>query len=124
ATLTARPGRLLIMFQPHGYGPIAKMGEELAATFAKGLGEDDLLLLPDPVYQGGTVDRSRGSEWLAEAIVAAGGHARHQPTREAIGDALIAEARPGDTIAILGARDDTLSEFAAELVERLARSGD
>jgi UDP-N-acetylmuramate--alanine ligase len=124
STLTARPGRLLIMFQPHGYGPIAKMGEELAATFAKGLGEDDLLLLPDPVYQGGTVDRSRGSEWLAEAIVAAGGHARHLPTREAIGDALIAEARPGDTIAILGARDDTLSEFAAELVERLARSGD
>src|SRR5262249_36331939 len=30
ATLTAQPGRLLIMFQPHGYGPIAKMGEELA----------------------------------------------------------------------------------------------
>ena len=122
ATLTDRGGRLLVMFQPHGYGPLAKMGDELAATFAHGLGEDDLLFLPDPVYQGGTVDRSRGSDWLAARIGETGGHARHLPTREAIGDALVAEARPGNTIAILGARDDTLSEFAAELVERLGTS--
>ena len=119
ATLTARPGRLLVMFQPHGFGPLAKMGEELAETFARGLGSEDRLYLPDPVYQGGTVDRSRGSAWLAGAVHAAGGRARHLETREKIGDALVAEAKPGDTIAILGARDDTLSEFAAELVERL-----
>src|ERR671920_1910291 len=36
ATLRAQPGRLLVLFQPHGYGPIAKMGEELAESFAKG----------------------------------------------------------------------------------------
>ncbi len=119
ATLTARPGRLLILFQPHGYGPLAKMGDELAETFALGMREGDRLFLPDPVYQGGTVDRARGSDWLAAAVTAAGGHARHLATRAAIGDALIVEAQPGDTIAILGARDDTLSEFAAELVERL-----
>src|SRR5204863_1692331 len=68
ATLTAQPGRVLIMFQPHGYGPLAKMGDELAATFAGGLRPGDRLYLPDPVYQGGTVDRSRGSDWLAGAI--------------------------------------------------------
>ncbi len=115
ATLTARPGRLLVMFQPHGFGPLAKMGEELAETFATGLREDDRLFLPDPVYQGGTVDRARGSDWLAERIP----NATYLAARAAIGDALIAAARPGDTIAILGARDDTLSEFAAVLVERL-----
>ena len=120
ATLTAQPERLLIMFQPHGYGPLAKMGEELAATFAAGMREGDRLYLPDPVYQGGTVDRSRGSDWLAEAIRLAGGHAEHVPERAAIGERLLAEALPGDRIAILGARDDSLSEFAAELVRRLA----
>jgi len=115
ATLTARPGRLLVMFQPHGFGPLAKMGNELADTFARGLREDDRLYLPDPVYQGGTVDRTRGSDWLADQIP----HATHLPDRPAIGDALIAQAEPGDTIAILGARDDTLSEFAAALLARL-----
>jgi len=126
-TLTAQPGRLLIMFQPHGYGPLAKMGGELADTFAAGMREGDRLFLPDPVYQGGTVDKSRGSDWLAMAIHQAGGHAEHIPDRAAIGERLLRDALPGDRIAILGARDDTLSEFAADLVERLgtgARVGD
>ena len=71
ATLHAQPGRLLIMFQPHGFGPLAKMGDELADSFAEGMRTDDRLYLPDPVYQGGTVDRTRGSDWLAEAVRAA-----------------------------------------------------
>ena len=33
--------------------------------------------------------------------------------------AALAEARRGDRIAILGARDDTLSEFAADLLAAL-----
>ena len=121
ATLTAQPGRLLIMFQPHGFGPLAKMGEELADTFAKGMRDDDRLYLPDPVYQGGTVDKSRGSDWLADAVRTAGGHADHIPKRAAIGQALRAEARAGDRIAILGARDDSLGEFAIELLDHLAQ---
>lgn len=119
ATLRARDGRLLIMFQPHGYGPLSKMGEELAESFARGMAPGDRLFLPDPVYQGGTVEKSRGSGWLADAIGERGGSARHIPERAAIGEALLAEARPGDRIVIMGARDDTLSEFARELLERL-----
>ncbi len=107
------------MFQPHGYGPIAKMGGELAETFARGMRAGDRLYLPDAVYQGGTVDRSKGSDWLAEAIHAAGGQAEHIPERASITKALLSAALPGDRIAILGARDDTLSDFAAELLEQL-----
>jgi UDP-N-acetylmuramate--alanine ligase len=119
ASLRAHPGRLLILFQPHGYGPIAKMGEQLAQSFANGMGCDDRLYLPDPVYQGGTVERSRGSDWLAGQIRAHGGEAENIAERAAIGDRLVAEAKPGDRIVVMGARDDTLAEFARELVERL-----
>ena len=120
ATLRAHKGRLLIMFQPHGYGPIAKMGEALAESFAEGMASDDRLYLPDPVYQGGTVERSRGSDWLAEQVRSKGGNAEHIPERTAIGDRLVSEARPGDRILIMGARDDTLAEFARDLIDRLA----
>ena len=120
ATLRAHPGRLLIMFQPHGYGPLAKMGEELADSFARGLAPDDRLYVPDPAYFGGTVDQSRGSDWLAAAITQRGGSAEHLPDRAAIRDAILAEATAGDRIVIMGARDDTLSDFARELVERLS----
>jgi UDP-N-acetylmuramate--alanine ligase len=120
ATLRAQPGRLLIMFQPHGFGPLAKMGDELAQSFARGLGPDDKLYLPDPVYHGGTVERSRGSDWLASEIQAEGRGAMHIADRAAIAEALIADAREGDRIVVMGARDDTLSEFALALVDRLA----
>jgi UDP-N-acetylmuramate--alanine ligase len=119
ATLRSQPGRLLIMFQPHGFGPISKMGDELAESFAGGMAEGDRLYLPDPVYQGGTVDRSRGSDWLAEQVRSRGTDAEHVPERGAIGDRLIEEAQPGDRILIMGARDDTLAEFARDLVRRL-----
>ena len=120
ATLRQGDGRLLIMFQPHGYGPLTKMGEELAASFANGMAPGDKLYLPDPVYQGGTVERARGSDWLADEVRAKGGSAVHIPERAAIGEAILAEVREGDRIVIMGARDDSLSEFAAHLVERLA----
>ena len=119
ATLRAHSGRLLIMFQPHGYGPLAKMGDELAESLAEGMADDDRLYLPDPVYQGGTVERMRGSDWLAGQVESRERSATHIPERAAIGEALVAEARPGDRILIMGARDDTLIDFANDLVERL-----
>jgi UDP-N-acetylmuramate--alanine ligase len=119
ATMRAHPGRLLIMFQPHGFGPLSKMGEQLAASFATGMGASDRLYLPDPVYQGGTVERKRGSDWLAAEVTERGRKAEHIPDRANIADALIAEAREGDRILIMGARDDTLIDFARDLVDRL-----
>ena len=118
-TLRAQPGRLLILFQPHGFGPLTKMGEELAESFAGGMAPDDRLYLPDPVYQGGTTERVRGSDWLVEQVRQGGRQAEHIPERANIGEALLAEARSGDRILIMGARDDTLSEFARDLVDRL-----
>src|SRR3954470_19789807 len=118
ATLRAQPGRLLIMFQPHGYGPLKKMGEQLAESFARGMAPDDRLYLPDPVYQGGTVERTRGSDWLAAEIGARDRLAQHIPERAKIGEALAAEAKSGDRILVMGARDDTLIDFARGLLEK------
>jgi len=118
-TLKAHPGRVLAFFQPHGFGPLRQMGAELAETLARVLGPEDRVILCDPVYYGGTTDRSVGSEQVVRLIERAGGHAEHIPTREGAGDRLVELARPGDRIVIMGARDDTLSGFAAELLRRL-----
>ncbi|HEY0626970.1 MAG TPA: Mur ligase family protein [Allosphingosinicella sp.] len=118
-TLNAFPGRLLILFQPHGYGPLKTMGRELVACFAERMKAEDVLLMPDPVYYGGTVDRSVGSAQIIEGVRAAGRQAEHIPERAACGERLAELARPGDRIIVMGARDDTLSLFAAELLEKL-----
>ncbi len=119
ATLKAFPGRIIAFFQPHGYGPIRVMGTELAAVFADMLGEDDHLILCDPVYFGGTVDKTIGSQSITDAVAAAGRNAEYIPTREDCGNRIVELARPGDRIVIMGARDDTLSGFAEHVLARL-----
>lgn len=118
-TLHAFPGRLLVMFQPHGFGPLRLMKNELTECFAHELHEDDVLLMPDPAYYGGTTTRTVGSEDIIRGVHEAGRHALHIPQRATCGDKLVGLATPGDRIVIMGARDDTLSEFAASVLARL-----
>jgi UDP-N-acetylmuramate--alanine ligase len=119
-TLHAFPGRLLLMFQPHGYGPLKVMGRELAESFADRMAPEDVLLMPEPVYYGGTTDRSVSSANIVAAIAKRGRNAIALPDRSACGERLLELARPGDRMAIMGARDDSLSTFAEELLARLA----
>jgi UDP-N-acetylmuramate--alanine ligase len=118
-TLKAQPGRVIAFFQPHGYGPLRQMGHELAQTFARELEPEDVTILCDPAYFGGTVDRSEGSERIVRLIDEAGGRAEHIASREACGARIVELARPGDRIAIMGARDDTLTAFARDVLARL-----
>jgi UDP-N-acetylmuramate--alanine ligase len=92
------------------------MGRELTQTFTDEMRADDVLVMSDPVYYGGTVDRSVGSETIVVGVIAGGGRAEHVPDRAEAGRRLAALARPGDRIAIMGARDDTLTRFAAEVL--------
>ena len=119
ATLQASPGRGLILFQPHGYGPLKQMRRELADAFVDGMRADDVLVMPDPAYFGGTVAREVTSADLIADIAARGADARHIHDRADAADSLVAEARPGDRIIVMGARDDTLSLLAADIVAAL-----
>jgi UDP-N-acetylmuramate--alanine ligase len=118
-TMHAFPGRLLLMFQPHGYGPMRLMKDALIDCFASGLRGEDVLVMPEPVYFGGTVDRSVGSREIVGEIERRGRKAFALPDRNACGDRLVRLARPGDRIVIMGARDDSLSQFARELLRRV-----
>jgi UDP-N-acetylmuramate--alanine ligase len=122
ATLHAFPGRLLLMFQPHGYGPIRLMKDALVDCFVRGLNKDDVLVMPEPVYFGGTVNRSVGSREIIGEIERHGRRAFAFPDRDGCGDALVRLAHRGDRIVIMGARDDSLSQFAHEVLRRIDKS--
>jgi UDP-N-acetylmuramate--alanine ligase len=119
ATLKAHPGRVIAFFQPHGYGPLRQMGAELAAVLAARLGPDDIAILCDPVYFGGTVDRSVSSEHIVGMINDLGGHAEHIAARAQGGERITGLAQVGDRIVIMGARDDTLAQFARDVLAQL-----
>lgn len=111
-------GALWVYYQPHGYGPTRFFADSLVETFATGLRASDRLLLA-PIYDaGGTADRSIRSEDLVARLAARGAPATVPSTREGAA-LLLAEARPGDRIVVMGARDDTLPLFARSLVDVL-----
>ncbi|HEX7693874.1 MAG TPA: Mur ligase family protein [Sphingomonas sp.] len=119
-TLHAFPGRLIILFQPHGYGPLKTMRRELVAAFAEGLKRDDVLILPDPAYYGGTVTREVTSADIVADVQAAGRDARHIADRTEAAAVIAQQARPGDRVVVMGARDDTLSQLAGDILAQIA----
>jgi UDP-N-acetylmuramate--alanine ligase len=121
ATAHETSGRLLLLFQPHGFGPLRLMKNELVEAFSKGMHSGDILFMPDPVYFGGTTDRGVASRDIVDGVVARGRIAQAIADRVECGEALLAEAQPGDRIIIMGARDDTLSTFAADLLRRIEK---
>jgi UDP-N-acetylmuramate--alanine ligase len=107
------------MFQPHGYGPLKLMKDAFIDGFANNLNADDVLIMPEPVYFGGTVERAVNSFDIAREVSARGRLAFAFADRAACGDKLVELAKPGDRIVVMGARDDTLSQLAADLVARM-----
>lgn len=120
AALKEFPGRLHIFFQPHGFGFLKLLGAELAQTFADSLLPSDRLYLVEPLYLGGTVEKTITSEDVARMIRAHGGYAAVLKDRTDVRTAILGEVKAGDRIIVMGARDDTLSEFAKELLGLIA----
>lgn len=118
-TLHQTTGRVQILFQPHGYGPLALLREELTKSFADGMKENDTLTLCDPLYLGGTTERKVTSADLVADIVALGKTATHTPDRETAAMAIVNTAERGDKIIVMGARDDSLTTLAQFILKRL-----
>lgn len=118
-SLKAFDGRLIVMFQPHGFGPLRLMRRELVAAFANHMGADDILIMPEVYYAGGTVDRSVTAHHLIEDLQKDGVQAHWFKTRDQIPTFLKDVVRTGDRIVIMGARDDTLHLFAHDIIAML-----
>lgn len=125
STCNEHNGRLLIMFQMHGFGPLRLMKTELADAFLSGMKAGDKLYMPEVLYLGGTVDRSYTARDFINEINERGGKkggaGEWFETRDEIIPKIVSEAKDGDRIIVMGARDDTLTTMAQTILEYLAR---
>jgi len=118
-TAHLREGRVLAVFQPHGFGPLRFLRAELVDTFASELSPMDQLWMLEAFYAGGTTIRDISSADLVADLREKGCAAVFANSREALVEALAREAKPGDLVLIMGARDPSLTELAKELLSRL-----
>ncbi|HVA67387.1 MAG TPA: Mur ligase domain-containing protein [Elusimicrobiota bacterium] len=117
AKLGAR--RVLAVFQLHGYAPARFLKNEFIDAFARALDPDDQLWMPEIYYAGGSVTRDISTEGIADAVAARGRRARFAPHRDDIPALIAKEAREGDVILSMGARDPSLPEFARKIFSSL-----
>ncbi len=118
-TLKEFDGRLIVIFQPHGFGPLKLMGREIAECFAGHLGPEDILCMPEVYYAGGTAERSVTSKDIVNTVSAKGRTAFWFEKRDEITPFILPRVQKGDRIIIMGARDDSLSDFARNILEQL-----
>jgi UDP-N-acetylmuramate--alanine ligase len=120
AITTAQAGsaRIVAVFQPHGFGPARFLRGELETMIPTLLRPQDRFCYAEIFYAGGTVAKDISSRMLADDLPASlnCGYARdHEAARQWI----VGEARPGDTVLIMGARDPDLPRLARAVLSSL-----
>jgi UDP-N-acetylmuramate--alanine ligase len=124
-TARLRAARVLAVYQPHGYGPTRFLRRDFVATFARELRPEDRLFMLEVFYAGGTATRDFSAADIVAEIKAEGAAAEFAPTRDWLTARLAAEARPGDLVLIMGARDPSLTELARKILAAVeARDAD
>jgi UDP-N-acetylmuramate--alanine ligase len=112
-------GRVLAVFQPHGFGPLKFLRAEFVEAFAVELGAADRLWFLEVFYAGGTASKDISSAEVIADITARGVAAEAAPSREWLVARLVEEAREGDLILVMGARDPSLTELAIAIQRAL-----
>ncbi len=116
AITTAQAGasRVLAVFQPHGFGPARFLRPELRELLPGLLRTQDRFCYAEIFYAGGTVAKDISSRALADdsGCAYAADHAKVRAW-------VVREARPGDTVLIMGARDPELPRLAREVFTAL-----
>lgn len=118
-TVRLKSARLRVVFQPHGYGPTRFLKKELVSVFAEKLSPDDVLFMPEIFYAGGTADKTISSEGIINDLKERGVNAFFFNKRDDIVNDLKSRVAPGDCVLVMGARDDSLTDFCHAVLNSL-----
>ena len=113
-------GAVCAVFQPHGYGPFGFMEQTLFEYLEQELREGDFFILLEPYYAGGTTSFSpHAAEVCAKWRQNAAAPERYLclPGRSEVKKFLREHTGDGDVITVMGARDNSLAEFARDIAE-------
>ena len=117
SALKSYEGRLILMFQPHGFAPMRMMGKQIIESFTKYMDEKDILLMPEIFFAGGTVTRDISSKDFIDYANELNKHAFFFETRDEIKKFIKDNAKKGDRIVVMGARDNSLPVFCNDILE-------
>lgn len=118
-TAKAMCRRVLAVFQPHGFGPTRFLKDDFIESFSASLTREDALFLLPIYYAGGTAQQDISSNDLARGIALRSIPVFTPEDRGICIGMLKEKALGGDAVLLMGARDPSLSSFAADIAQAL-----
>ncbi len=111
--------RRFIVYQPHGYGPTSFTRDDLIKVFSS-LQTEEFLFLDDIFYGGGTVSKDISSQEIVEQVSKNFPNASYAGNRQNIVASIVSQAKPGDMVLVMGARD--INVICREILNQLMQS--
>lgn len=118
-TARALGRRVIGIWRPHGYGPLAAMAGAMTDTLRRTLDPSDRFLLLPVYYAGGTAQRQLTSERFAADLAARGAPASYVDDYTVLLRTCLDTCRNGDVVLCMGARDPEMPRFARRLADAL-----
>ncbi|MEW6606447.1 MAG: UDP-N-acetylmuramate--L-alanine ligase [bacterium] len=118
-TLKGQFPKVIVIFQPHGFGPTRLLKQGFIQIFKEELRPEDILYMPEIYYVGGTATKDISSNDIITALQKEGLQAIYCPERRKIIPQVIEKVSSGEAVIIMGARDDTLSKFCLDILAKL-----
>lgn len=114
------PRRLLVMYQSHSPFSAFNTGDEVAAEVAKVLDKEDIFIMPEVYMLDKNVDKGITAENIIKGVIKNGHQNAHfLDTRENVHKFILENAKDGDCVVIMGARDNSLPDFSRQLLKEL-----
>ena len=109
------------MYQSHSAFSAQNTGSEVAEVVAHTLGKNDIFLMPEVYMLDKELDKDITAANIINEINNLGfANAFFLEDHSQIHDYILANARQGDRIIIMGARDNTLPDFSRQLLVELS----
>jgi UDP-N-acetylmuramate--alanine ligase len=109
--------RIIAVYQPHGFGPTRFLKDDYIAAFRAVFRQNDSLYLLPIYYAGGTAQRTISSEDIIHGLGPVSFNAQAVADRNELLTTLRLDARPGDCVLVMGARDPSLPALVRKTVE-------
>ncbi len=109
--------RIIAVYQPHGFGPTRFLKDEYIATFRTVFQKQDSLYLLPIYYAGGTAQKDISSENIIKGLGPVAFKAEAVKDRDALLDRLKVDARSGDCVLLMGARDPSLPALVKKITD-------
>ncbi len=110
-------GRIIAVYQPHGFGPTRFLRNEYIAAFRSLFRDSDSLYLLPIYYAGGTAQKDISSQDIVDGLGPVPFHSEAVQDRKQLLERLSADAKQGDCIMVMGARDPSLPALVRKIIE-------